>query len=153
MADTNPAGTLLVGEGVFMKGTMKVPGQATIDGKIEGTISADTIYITANGAIKGHTTADHIRVGGELTDTTVANKTLVVESVGVIAGSITYAELEIKKGGSLQGSIFKVKDGVPAYEMPEVPVAQAQPQTQAQPARQSPQQNYNQNYNQSNKKR
>ena len=134
-----------------MKGTMKVPGQATIDGKIEGAISADTIYITANGVIKGHTTADHIRVGGELTDTTVANKTLVVESLGAIAGSITYAELEIKKGGSLQGSIFKFKDGVPAYEMPEAPVAQPQPQTQS--ASQSPQQNYNQNYNQSNKRR
>ena len=153
MSDTNPAGSLLVGEGVLMNGTIKVPGLATIDGKIEGAITADTIYITGNGGVKGKTTANHIRVGGELADTTVANKTLVIESVGVITGSITYADLEIKKGGSLQGSIFKVKDGVPAYEMPEVPVAQAQPQTQAQPARQSPQQSYNQNYNQSNKRR
>lgn len=111
MADTNPVGTLLVGEGVFMNGTIKVPGLATIDGKIEGAITADTIYITANGAIKGKTTANHIRVGGELTDTTVANKTLVIESVGTISGSITYADLEIKKGGSLQGSILKIKDG------------------------------------------
>jgi cytoskeletal protein CcmA (bactofilin family) len=111
MADTNPVGTLLVGEGVSMSGTISVPGLATVDGKIDGTISADTIYITGNGAIKGKTTANHIRVGGELTDTTISNKTLVIESAGVIAGSITYADLEIKKGGSLQGSIFKVKDG------------------------------------------
>lgn len=114
MADTNPVGTLLVGEGVFMNGTIKVPGLATIDGKIEGAITADTIYITANGAIKGKTTADHIRVGGEITDTTVANKTLVVESAGTITGSITYADLEIKKGGSLQGSILKVREGGPS---------------------------------------
>jgi len=120
MADTNPVGTLLVGEGVFMNGTINVPGLATIDGKIEGAITADTIYITANGAIKGKTTANHIRVGGELTDTTVANKTLVVESVGTISGSITYADLEIKKGGSLQGSILKIKEGrTPSYQKPE----------------------------------
>ena len=43
MADTNSPGTLMVGEGVFMKGTIKVPGVATVDGKIEGVISADTI--------------------------------------------------------------------------------------------------------------
>lgn len=97
-----------------MNGTIKVPGLATIDGKIEGAITADTIYITANGAIKGKTTANHIRVGGELTDTTVANKTLVIESVGTISGSITYADLEIKKGGSLQGSILKIKEGRPS---------------------------------------
>lgn len=120
MADTNPVGTLLVGEGVFMNGTIKVPGLATIDGKIEGAITADTIYITANGAVKGKTTANHIRVGGELTDTTVANKTLVIESVGTISGSITYADLEIKKGGSLQGSIVKVKDSrASSYQKPD----------------------------------
>ena len=97
-----------------MKGTIKVPGTATVDGKIEGVISADTIYVTANGAVNGKTAANHIRVGGELTDTTVANKTLVVESVGKIRGSITYADLEIKKGGTLQGNIYKVKDGQPS---------------------------------------
>lgn len=103
-----------------MNGTIKVPGLATIDGKIEGAITADTIYITGNGAVKGKTTANHIRVGGELTDTTVANKTLVIESVGVITGSITYAELEIKKGGSLQGSILKIKEGrTSSYQRPE----------------------------------
>ncbi len=120
MAESNPAGTLLVGEGVFMNGTMKVPGLATIDGKIEGAITADTIFITTNGAVKGKTTANHVRVGGELTDTTVANKTLVIESAGTISGSITYADLEIKKGGSLQGNILKVKDGrAPSYQKPE----------------------------------
>lgn len=124
MAESNPVGTLLVGEGVFMNGTIKVPGIATIDGKIEGVITADTIFITTNGAVKGKTTANHIRVGGELTDTTVANKTLVIESAGTISGSITYADLEIKKGGSLQGNILKVSEGrVPSYQKPEAPEA------------------------------
>jgi hypothetical protein len=62
----------------------------------------------------GQTTANHVRVAGTLTDTTVANRTLVVESTGLVAGSITYQELEIKKGGSLQGGIYKVGREVPA---------------------------------------
>ncbi len=108
MADTNTPGSLLVGEGVFMKGSMRVPGLATIDGKLEGELTADTVHIQTNGSMNGRTTASHVKVAGALTDTTIANKTLVIESSGLIAGSITYAELEIKKGGSLQGSINKV---------------------------------------------
>jgi hypothetical protein len=58
-----------------------------------------------------------------LTDTTVANRTLVVEATGLVAGSITYQELEIKKGGSLQGGIYKV-----GREMPAVPTRAPEPQ-------------------------
>ena len=108
MADTNTPGSLLVGEGVFMKGSMRVPGLASIDGKLEGELTADTVHIQPNGSMNGLTTANHVKVAGAATDTTIANKTLVIESTGLIAGSITYAELEIKKGGSLQGSINKV---------------------------------------------
>ena len=116
MADTNPPGSLFVGDGVFMQGTMTVPGLASVDGKLQGQLTADVIAIQSNGAIDGKTTANHIKVAGSLTDTTVANKTLVVESTGLIAGSITYAEMEIKKGGSLQGSIHKIGKAMPNFD-------------------------------------
>jgi len=122
MADTNPPGSLFVGDGVFMQGTMTVPGLASVDGKLQGQLTADVIAIQTNGAIDGKTTANHIKVAGSLTDTTVANRTLVVESSGVIAGSITYAEMEIKKGGSLQGSIHKIGKAMPSFSESE-PVA------------------------------
>ena len=125
MADINPSGSLLVGEGVYMKGSMRVPGIASIDGKMEGELTADTVFIQPNGSMDGHTTANHVRVAGALTNTTVANRTLVIESTGVIAGSITYEELEIKKGGSLQGGIYKVGQQAPAA--PAKPAAQAAP--------------------------
>ena len=116
MADTNPPGSLFVGDGVFMQGTMTVPGVASVDGKLQGQLTADVIAIQTNGSVDGKTTANHIKVAGSLTDTTVANRTLVVESTGVIAGSIPYAEMEIKKGGSLQGSIHKIGKAMPSLE-------------------------------------
>lgn len=123
MADINPSGSLLVGEGVYMKGSMHVPGTASIDGKLEGQLSADTVFIQPNGSMDGVTTANHVRVAGALTNTTVANRTLIVESSGLISGSITYQELEIKKGGSLQGGIYKVGQ----QAVPQKPVAAAAP--------------------------
>jgi cytoskeletal protein CcmA (bactofilin family) len=123
MAEIHAAGSLLVGEGVFMKGTMRVPGVASVDGKLEGELSADSVFIQQNGSMDGQTTANHVRVAGTLTDTTVANRTLVVEATGLVAGSITYQELEIKKGGSLQGGIYKV-----GREMPTAPARAPEPQ-------------------------
>ncbi len=127
MADINASGSLLVGEGVYMKGSMRVPGIASVDGKMEGDLTADTVFIQPNGSMDGVTTANHVRVAGALTNTTVANKTLVIESSGVISGAITYEELEIKKGGSLQGGIHKVGQQKPAaaprQEAPAAPAA------------------------------
>ena len=140
MAEINSPGSLLVGEGVFMKVSMQVPGTASIDGKLEGELAADTVIVQTNGAMDGRTTANHVRVAGSLTNTTVANKSLVVESSGMIGGSITYNELEIKKGGQLQGSIYKVgqQPPAPAYAAPapaqqEAPAPAAQAQAEAAP--------------------
>lgn len=135
MADTNTPGSLLVGEGVFMKGSMRVPGLASIDGKLEGELTADTVHIQTNGSMNGRTTASHVKVAGAVTDTTIANKTLVIESSGLIAGSITYTELEIKRGGSLQGSINKVGQQPQNFAPPSPPVAAPpEPVVQAAPA-------------------
>jgi len=137
MAEIHASGSLLVGEGVFMKGTMQVPGVASIDGKLEGQLSADSVFIQQNGSMDGQTTANHVRVAGTLTDTTVANRTLLVEATGLVAGSITYQELEIKKGGSLQGGIYKVGREAPAIpaRAPEPPrVAAPEPVVTPEPA-------------------
>ncbi|MBU3709554.1 MAG: hypothetical protein FGM20_10690 [Burkholderiaceae bacterium] len=137
MAEIHASGSLLVGEGVFMKGTMQVPGVASIDGKLEGQLSADSVFIQQNGSMDGQTTANHVRVAGTLTDTTVANRTLLVEATGLVAGSITYQELEIKKGGSLQGGIYKVGREAPAVpaRAPEPPrVAAPEPVVTPEPA-------------------
>ncbi len=137
MADTNTPGSLLVGEGVFMKGSMRVPGLATIDGKLEGELTADTVHIQTNGSMNGRTTASHVKVAGAVTDTTIANKTLVIESSGLIAGSITYTELEIKKGGSLQGSINKVGQQ-PQNFAPVTPPVAAIPEPIPEPVLEAP---------------
>lgn len=104
MVDTS-YGNLTVGEGVRMQGNLTVPGEAVVDGQVQGILTAQSVFVTDNGAVQGTTTADHVRVAGRVSETTVANKTLVIESSGVATGDIAYADLEIKKGGDIQGNI------------------------------------------------
>ena len=104
MADTSH-GNLAVGEGVRMQGNLSVPGEAVIDGQVQGILTAQSVFITDNGAVQGTTTADHVRVAGRISENTIANKTLLIESTGVVTGEISYADLEIRKGGDIQGNI------------------------------------------------
>ena len=125
MADTTPPVSLFVGDGVYMQGTINVPGLASVDGKLEGQLTADVIAIQTNGLVEGRTIANHIKVAGSLTDTAIANKTLLIESSGIISGSVTYTEMEIKKGGSIQGSIYKIGHDVPVRPATTAPAITA----------------------------
>ncbi len=105
----NGYGNRMVGEGVTMNGTMTVPGEAVIDGAVDGTLTASTVHVTENGKINGVTTAEHVRIAGKVVQTTVAKNTLVIESTGTATGSVAYANLEIAKGGNIQGQISILK--------------------------------------------
>ena len=98
-------GNLLVGAGVSMQGTITVQGEAIVDGNIQGRITADFLHVTTNGAINGVSTASNVLIAGKVNNTTVAHKTLVIESTGIATGNIAYADLEIKRGGDIQGNI------------------------------------------------
>jgi cytoskeletal protein CcmA (bactofilin family) len=105
----NPKGDLFVGSGVKMTGTVVAPGLAEIDGAFDGVIKAQSINVTARGVINGTTEAKHIRVEGQVNQTLTAEGTLLIESTGRVNGDISYADLEIRRGGDIQGSITIIK--------------------------------------------
>ena len=103
--NNNVKGNLYIGAGVVANGVSSVPGLGEIDGAVAGVITAESVNVTPNGVVEGATTAEHIRVAGKLMETSVANKSLLIESSGQVTGNITYGDLEIRKGGDIQGVI------------------------------------------------
>ena len=104
MEETNK-GNLLIGAGVSAQGTINAPGLIEIDGTVNGIVNAKSINVTNNGTVIGNTTAEHIRVAGKLLETSTAHQSLLVEATGQVSGKITYGDLEIRKGGNIQGDI------------------------------------------------
>jgi cytoskeletal protein CcmA (bactofilin family) len=49
-----------------------------------------------------------VDVRGEIHENVTSNKALFVRSTGKVIGSIQYVEIEIEKGGDLQGSLSKI---------------------------------------------
>ncbi len=108
MSDNNQTGCLTVGEGVILQGTFVVPDSASISGNIEGEITARELILTSTAVIRGKVTADVIDLRGEIYDTLVARKSLFIRSTGKVVGTVQYAEIEIEKGGELQGTMQKI---------------------------------------------
>ena len=108
MAETNQDGCLVVGEGVTLSGNFVVPNSASISGIIDGDLTAREILVGSTGVLKGKVTGDTVDVRGEIHENVTSHKALFVRSTGKVNGTIQYNEIEIEKGGDLQGNLSKL---------------------------------------------
>lgn len=108
MSNDNQNGCLTVGEGVSLKGNFVVPDIASISGTIEGDLTAREILVGPTGVLKGNISADIIDIRGEAHENLTAQKSLFIRATGKVTGSVVFSEIEVEKGGNLQGSLTKI---------------------------------------------
>ena len=115
--------SVVIGDGVVVKGTFTVPSKAIINGVIEGDLTAEEVLIGPTGRITGRVSAKVIDVRGQLHNTIISEKSLIVRATGKIAGKVQYAEIEIEKGGEIEGTLSQNADG-PAIQVGTSPAAE-----------------------------
>ena len=74
---SNPSDSLesvVIGDGVIVKGTFIVPSKAIVNGVIEGDLTAEEVLIGPTGKISGRISAKVIDVRGELHNTIISEK-------------------------------------------------------------------------------
>jgi cytoskeletal protein CcmA (bactofilin family) len=110
MADDQKIGCLMVGEGVISTGQFQVPDIAFISGQVDGDLTAREVVVGVGGVVRGNLIADVVEVRGEVQQNVVAHRFLFIRSTGKVKGSVTYTELEIEKGGDIQGSLIRAEN-------------------------------------------
>jgi cytoskeletal protein CcmA (bactofilin family) len=117
---TNEVGCIVIGEGVSVSGKFVVPGRAVINGSLEGELQADEIMVGAQGKLVGNIKVRKADVFGEIHDTLLASEHLIIRSTGRVNGNASYGEIEIERGGLVQGAIIPAKGvvAVPAILKP-----------------------------------
>jgi cytoskeletal protein CcmA (bactofilin family) len=117
---TNEAGCIVIGEGVSVSGKFVVPGRAVINGSLEGELQADELLVGAQGKLVGNIKVRKADVFGEVHDTLLASEHLIIRSTGRVNGNASYGEIEIERGGLVQGAIVPAKGviAVPAVLKP-----------------------------------
>jgi cytoskeletal protein CcmA (bactofilin family) len=108
MADSNQPGCLFVGEGAVLKGTFVVPDTASVSGSLEGTLSAKQVLIEPTGTVRGQVVGEVVDVQGELVEHLTASQSLIIRATGNIQGEVHYSEIEIEKGGCLNGDLHVI---------------------------------------------
>ena len=89
-----------------------VPGRAVINGSLEGDLQADEILVGAQGKLIGNIKVRKADVFGEIHDTLLASEHLIIRSTGRVNGNASYGEIEIERGGLVQGAIVPAKGAV-----------------------------------------
>jgi len=101
-------GNLTIGEGVKVVGHLTVPGLAVINGTLEGGLQASELLVGPQGTLSGQVSVRVADIHGATYETLVASEFLCVRSTGVVSGKAHYGEIEIEKGGVIQGAVGPV---------------------------------------------
>lgn len=120
MADDTQNGCLVVGEGVKLSGNFIVPNISSISGTIDGDLTAREVLVGPTGTVTGNVIADMVEVRGEIRESVTSNKALFVRSTGKVIGTIRYAEIEIEKGGDVQGNLNKIDTEAKLESVPKL---------------------------------
>jgi cytoskeletal protein CcmA (bactofilin family) len=98
-------GNIIIGEGVSAVGNFNVPGLALINGSFEGNLITDELVVGVRGQLVGKVQSRVADVLGKVEEELHVSGKLTVRSSGRIHGLAQYGELEVERGGSLQGLI------------------------------------------------
>ena len=103
----NDLPSLTIGSGVTAKGVLHVPGKATVYGTIEGELTADEVLVGSTGKFNGKLKARRVDVLGQLGQTIDCQESLVIRQTGKVTGKLEYSEIEIEKGGEIEGALHQ----------------------------------------------
>ncbi|MDD2729267.1 polymer-forming cytoskeletal protein [Malikia sp.] len=115
----NTQGNLIIGEGVEISGAIVCPGTVTLDGTLQGTLSAAQLHVGPSGRINGEVVAGAAVVYGEVKPSLTCRGKLVICSTGKVTGTVQFQQLEVELGGQLVGKIHSTSEPA-ALELTEV---------------------------------
>lgn len=101
-------GTLQGPEGVMVKGTLD--GDILIDDSGEATTGTVVVFegATVNGMISGR----RVIVFGTVNGPIISRTNLTISDTGVVNGDVYYNRLNNSEGGTIEGSMRRIKEGV-----------------------------------------
>jgi cytoskeletal protein CcmA (bactofilin family) len=118
------ANSLLVGEGVVIKGEVLVPDTLVVHGVVEGDdISVRNLIIGKTGLVQGNiSVAANADIMGEVLGKLSVRQILVLRKSSSVQANVSYGMLQIEQGASLKGGIISnvVKPDTKAMKVDEL---------------------------------
>lgn len=100
---------LVIGQGIAMSGEIESCEHLIVEGTVEASLKgAETLDISESGAFYGTVEIEDANIAGRFEGDITVRGRLTLDSTGVIIGSISYKELAIEAGATIDGSISPI---------------------------------------------
>ena len=97
---------MIVGQGISISGEISSCNRLVIEGSLEAKLhDCRQMEIAEHGTFKGNASVEQCEVSGQFEGELVLNKRLLIRATGHVSGTITYAQIEIDRGGKLSGTV------------------------------------------------
>lgn len=97
---------LVIGQGISLSGEIEACDHLIVEGQVEAALKgASNMDISETGAFYGTVEIEEATIAGRFEGDITVSGRLTVQSTGTIIGSITYKELSIEAGASIEGSV------------------------------------------------
>ena len=102
---------LIVGREICLTGEISACDTLVVEGRVEAELSdSRTIEIAETGVFKGDIEINVAEINGQFEGALTARNRLVIHSKGNVKGRIRYAELEVERGGRIEGDVQLISD-------------------------------------------
>lgn len=96
---------LYAGQGIKLKGEISDCETFTVEGDVEAQLSAKQLLLASSGTFRGTAVVEEAQIEGQFEGELHVTGRLLLRSSGRAAGTISYGQIEIERGGQLHGHI------------------------------------------------
>ena len=108
-SSADDARKLIIGRGITMSGEIESCDHLIVEGTIEASLKgANVLDVTETGSYFGTVEIEEANIAGRFEGDITVRGRLTIQSTGVIVGSVSYKELAIEAGATLDGSVSPI---------------------------------------------
>ena len=117
--DSDNGRKLVIGQGITLSGEIESCDHLIVEGTVEAALKgANMMDVSESGAFFGTVEIEEAVIAGRFEGDIVVNGRLTIRATGIVIGSISYGELAIEAGATLEGSIDPIGSTVSAVKAP-----------------------------------
>lgn len=107
--DVDNSRKLVIGQGITMSGEIEACDHLIVQGTIEASLKgANILDVAESGSYFGTVEIEEANIAGRFEGDITVKGRLTIESTGTIIGSVTYKELSMEAGATLDGSVSPI---------------------------------------------
>ena len=103
--EATPSGTLLVGQGIKVKGQIEACQNLVVEGRVEAELAAQALTVLNGGLFKGTAEVEKAEIAGCFEGTLTVHGPLSIKGGGKVTGCIRYERITIEGGGEIAGDV------------------------------------------------